>query len=249
MSSPKLNPFEDAPVIAKTNSPSKKKGKERPCVELGDKLDKLAAFKVLEKLLENEAAILNAEVREEVIGKFASDAHEIGRKPDSFVGVGSRSRASCEIRKRGSNMPLSPEVVEQLEQLGIPYSKQVKVEERFVLNPALDQATLGYLAEVIKKDPKLKGKQIIMKQNEEYINTVSDDTIDQMAKKVSVDTMRVLLEKVATFAIGKYSFDGNNIEDGDKQVTTEAKSIALSILQEMGVLPAPAPAVDKKKKA
>jgi hypothetical protein len=242
------NPFATAPEAPKLSKP-KGKGKERTSIDLGADLDKLAAFKVLEKLLEGEGKMIQAQVRDQVISLFAEQAKESGKKPESFVGTGERSIASCELRRRGSNMPLTPEVAEELKQLDIPVEKSVKVPERFIISPDLDQATLEHLAKVVASDPKLKGKTVVMRQAEEYTYVVSEATIDGLATKASVETCKLLLEKVATFAIGKFQFDGVGIEGADKQVTPEAKAIALSLLQDMGVLPAAEVVVAAKKRA
>ena len=231
------NPFgnvAEAPKITK----SKSKAKQRDTVDLGDKLDRLAAFKVIEKLLEGEAKLLQADVKDTVVGIFAEQAHETGKKPESFVGMGERAAASCELRRRGSNMPLTPEVAAELDALKIPYDKAVRVPERFVINPAIDQATLMHLASIVKSDPLLKDKNVVMKQAEESSSVVSDATIDALCKSTSVETCKMLLEKVATFAIGKFQFDGAAIE-ADKTVTESAKAIAIGLLQQMGVLPTP----------
>lgn len=242
------NPFGIVAEAPKTAKP-KAKGKEREQVELGSKLDKLAAFKVIEKLLEDEGKLIQNEVKEEVITLFAEKAHESGKKPESFVGLGERAQASCELRRRGSNMPISPEVADELTQLGIPFEKNIKVPERFVINPALDQETLMHLGKLVQNDPLLKGKNVVMKQAEEHTQVVSEETIEALAKNTSVETCKMLLEKVATFAIGKFNFDGCAIEDGDKHVTENAKAIAISLLQEMGVLPQAAIIEKSKKRA
>lgn len=233
-----INPFASAPEAPKVAKPSKAK-RERVAVELGDKLDRLAAFKVFHKLIDGEAKILEAEVREDVIARFAETACSTKSRPESFIGTGERATASCEIRRRGSNMPISDEVRADLDHLGIPYDTLDKVPERFIINPEIDQDTLAHLAKIVQTDPKLKGKTIVMKQSQEATHVVSEATIDGLASVTTPETCKALLEKVATFAIGKFNFDGAAIEGGDKNVTPEAKAIALSLLQEMGVLPSP----------
>lgn len=235
-----FDPFASAPTIA--GPKPKSRSKERTSVELGDDLDKLAAFKVLEKLLESEQKILRSFVEEQVIEVMAKDAFESGKKPESFDGTGTLAIASCQIAKKAKTSRLTPEIADELRALKLPIGKTVTVESRLILNPDLDQETLTYLAKLVGTDPKLKSKMVVMRQAEDSFETIAEDTIDELAKQ-PLDVIRRLLPKVANFSIGKFRFDGAAIEadkDSAEAVTPEAKANAIAILQDMGVLPAPA---------
>lgn len=244
--------FNNAPTVAPITKPKSKKGTEREEVELTG-LDKLAAFKVLEKVLEQESAGEAARIREEVVSIFVQRSIDLGKKPDSFVGVGVSSAASCEIRRRGSNMPLDADTAATLEAkgLGACVNKTVKVPERLILNPDLPQDALARLATLVKSDPVLKSQVVVMKQPEEFAYTVSESALDLLAKSGDEEIVAGMIERMATFAVGKFKLDGEAIEakvgEGEAKqslVTPRAKKKAIEILVAMGVLPAPsAPAL------
>ena len=236
-----VNIFASAPVVGK---PSKKKG-DREEFDLGDNLDLLASFAVLEKLLKSEAELVKAGIKEAVITHFADEGKAHAKKPDSFVGVGDRSTASCELRRNGSNRPLTPDVLELLDKYGVEYGENEIIPARFVFNPDLDQVTLEHLSKIITTDPVLKDKNIVMRQEEKKTYIVEDKTLDQVAK-LPVADQKLLLEKVATIAIGKFTLDDAKIED-NKTVTVDAKATAISILQGIGVLPKPEVVATKQR--
>jgi len=242
--------FNNAPTVEKVEK--KKAGKkEREEVEI-DELDKLASFKILEKVLEEESSGLQARVRQTVIDFFAERMAETGSKPDSFVGVGEYAHASCEMRRRGSNMPLDPETVERLINAGLEscINRNVKVPERLILNPNLPQESLVRLAELVKSDAQLKNEVVVMRQEEEFNFSVSESGLDMIAKSRDGELILSVLEKMATFAIGKFKIDGESIEQGkddDKCITPNAKKRAIEALISFGVLPQPEVVTVKKK--
>jgi hypothetical protein len=245
-----LDLFNNAPTVEKVEK--KKAGKkEREEVEIDD-LDKLASFKVLEKVLEQEAKGLQARIREEVVNFFAERMAETGQTLSSFVGIDDCSTASCEIRRKGSNMPLDPETVERLIGAGLEscINRNVKVPERLILNPNLSQDSLVRLAELVKNDAVLKNEVVVMRQEEEFTCVVSESGLDLIAKSRNAELILSVIEKMATFAIGKFKIDGESIEQGkddDKCVTPNAKKRAIESLISFGVLPQPEVVAVKKK--
>ena len=247
---PLVNPFADAPVMAPIIKAAKSKAKKREEVEIGPMLDKLAAFKVVETMLEAEAKLLRKQVDEITEHEFISQMIESGKKPESFIGVGERAQAMCGFSKKASNVALSAEIIERFDALQIPYEKDVKVPARLVINPDLDQALLQHLAELVKKDPRFKGETVVMMQVEEVKYVVSEDTIATLAGK-SEEVVSELFRSVGTLTVSKFKFDDAEItsKHGDVTMPTEdAKAVAISLLQDMGVLPKPE-VVELKRKA
>lgn len=240
------DPFGAVPTTAPISPTKKGKGKEREAVEI-ENLDTLASFKVLEKVLEQEAGLIEANVRQLVIDRYVEAMAENGKKPDSFVGVGEHSSASCEIRRRGSNMPLDEETALALQGRGISVEKKVKVPSRFVINPEIPQDALQRLAELVKTDPVLSQHTVVMKQPEEYTWTTSETTLDALAQTKDAEFILDQLERLATFAVGKFKIDGVDIEAATgqtdeeghkiKAVTPGAKARAIKHLTRIGVLP------------
>lgn len=241
-----LGMFENAPNAAPVTPTKSKKGKERQALDV-EGLDDVAAFRVLGKVLEQESAGHEARVKENVISMYVDMLIDQGKKPESFLGIGEISSASCEIRKKASNVALSEDTVKLLKQRGIPVDSSVKVPARFIINPDLPQEALAQLANLVKNDPMLSKMAIVLKQPEESISTVSESSIDVLAKTGDRELIESLITEVATFAVGKFMLNGEGIEtkvegsDGEKQsvVTPTAKRSAIEILIRMGVIPMP----------
>lgn len=244
-----FNPFASAPKLEPTSSKPKAKGKKaRDEFEI-ENLDKDAAFSVLEAVLKAEGDLVHEQVRQDSIEHYVDLMIEQGKKPDSWVGVGEFASASCEIRRRGSNMPIDEETAMALQSKGIPVDKKVRVPERLVLNPEFQndpskQHLLQRLADIVAKDPVLSKETIVLNQPEEFSYITSEASLDVLAKTGDRGLIRQFVERLATFAVGKYKFDGMPIESSEKtgdgkvkSVTPEAKAKAIEILQKIGVLP------------
>lgn len=141
-------------------------------------------------------------------------------------------------------MPLDEETALALQQRGISIEKKVKVPARFIINPEVPQDVLVRLAELVKTDPVLSGQTVVMKQPEEYSYVVGETTIDALAKTGDAEFILDMIEKCATFAVGKFKLDGMDIEatvrngeEKQKSVTPGAKAAALKILRSIGVFP------------
>lgn len=230
------NPFGSAKVLAPTAPAKKSKSKSRDEYEITD-LDKDAAFQVVKKVLEDEGAIIHEQCRAEAQERYIELMIEMGRKPDSFVGEGERSKASCEMRKRASNLPVDPETVAKLQARGISVEKKVKVQKLYAFNPELSQEKLMEIGEVLAK---AGFGDVVVQQPEESIFVTTDATLDELARTGDRDFIREFVEKVSTISVGKFTIDGNPIEAGkgaEKAVTPEAKAAAIEILQKLGVLP------------
>jgi hypothetical protein len=245
---PVANVFDNAPVVA-TKPLKVGKSQERMRIVLSskDKLDKFAAICVVMKSLEGEAKVIESEVKDEVRTIFAKQAILYKKHPDSFVGVGDRATASCELRRRGSNMPITADLVAILEENNIPVGKNEKVPERFVFNPDLDQADLVYIGQLLAADPKLRGKQIVMKQQEQSTFVVTEDSLTQLALCGDESFIASMYEKLCTTAVGKFALDNEAIEQ-NKCVTPDAKAAALATCVEMGLFPSLATVAAKTRK-
>lgn len=220
-----VNPFLDAPKVATVTSiDAKKKGKRRDEVEI-EGLKKVAALKMVADSIKNEADLRAEQVKAQVVEHYVDLMVESGRKPDSFVGVEDNASASCEIRKRGSNLSISEETAQKLVAVGVSVEKKVKVEQRLVLNPNLGNDELVKIKKVLDSNAETKNMQIVMVQPEEFTYVTTDTTLDELAALRKRELIAELVEAVATFAVGKYKID-----------SADPKADALAILKQLGVL-------------
>jgi len=231
-----------APDIFKVKKSNKK---EREEIDFGDELDELAAIEVLIDSLEGIGKQLKAEMGELAYEAYADRAFEHKKHPSSFVALGEVATASVEMRRRGANMPIvDPEVLKDLNKLKIPLQKNVKIPERYVLNQELIQKEeiRNAISEALSSHPKLKNivGDLIQLQGEEYTYCTNETTLEIAAQKLTKEQYVQYIPFLSTLAIGKFHLNGEAITEGkkeDKVVTNEAKSLAIKMLQERGILP------------
>lgn len=251
---PTIDIFASAKSTPQVNTAKSGKGKDRFTIEFGTDLDRLAAIEVLIDSLEGLGGQLKSSLRERAYDEFTEQNTKAKKHNSSFVATGEHAQASVEVRRRGSNMPISDKaVLEQLQAAGVPLEKKIKVPERFVFNNAhlQNQDIRDALQEALLSHPKLKAiaGSLVERQEEEFTWSPSEEALQVAAASLDADVYRNLVPFMTTLAIGKWHLDGEATNEGKgeaKTITPGAKSAAIGMLQEMGVLP---PATQKKKKA
>lgn len=206
----------------------KRKGPEE--IELGSTLDTLAAIKALTESLGTIYTTCEKELKDRMVAEFVSQAIKTGKRPDSFRGVSAHAEASCELKKRASNVYLSDEEKNILDANEIPSAKKVTheaIDERFFFNPALvaDASLAAKISAALGKVPELQGQEILMKQvaREEQVRFFLEDGALEAVCAIKDGTkMRELLRIAASLAI----------KPGMKEATIEK---ALEIIRKAGV--------------
>lgn len=244
---PKIDIFASAKSTPQVSDVKSSKGKDRFTINFGAELDQLAAIEVLIDSLEGLGGQLKSALRERAYDEFTEQNTKAKKHSSSFVATGEHAQASVEVRRRGSNMPINDDVVlGQLQAAGVPLEKKIKVPERFVFNHAhlQNQDIRDALQEALMSHPKLKAiaGSLIERQEEEFTWSPSQETLQVAAATMNPDTYRNLVPFLTTLAIGKWHLDGEATKQGtgeEKSITPGAKSAAIGMLQEMGVLPIP----------
>lgn len=216
-----VNPFEAAVELSPVSAGKKEKTRKQTEME---NLELLAALQVIKKAIEEEADLLQAQIRNKAIEEFIEVMKSSGKKPESFLAVEGLAQANCEIRKRGSNLAVSAEVAEKLSAQGIELEKKVKIPERFVFNPELTQEQLMVVGEVLASNAKTKNLQVVARQPEEYYYATTDTTLDQISQQ-NENFIRETLESCAVFSVGKFKLD-----------CVDPKGKAIEIAKKKGVL-------------
>lgn len=171
---------------------------EKERVELQG-LEEYAYIVGLEKNLEAVKETLYDGLVDELRTKFSAVTN--GKRPANFRGVEGHAEASCELRNRSVNSPLSDEEAKLLDDSGIEYEILEIVPERFVINPefAADHALMQRVAKALES---VKGlpENFIQMQAAQTKRVVSDETIEQTFTK-DPEVIQAVIDTVGAFAI------------------------------------------------
>jgi hypothetical protein len=126
-------------AAATTNAviPEKPKAKkaEKPGVEMGVALEKIAAIDALTASLKGIRETYEGQVKDEMADRFVSEGTAIKHRPENFRGVHGLGEASCELRKRSTASALSEEEANELIKAGIEVEEVEVTPEAFLFNP------------------------------------------------------------------------------------------------------------------
>lgn len=188
----------DTPSIVAPKAKTKAKAKAEVAIE---GLQELAMIDALQKALEGVRASIEGAVKGAALARFVEYIRENGVRPESFKGIEKGASASLELRRKGSNIPLSEGAVAMLNEYGIEPAKEVTTPRLFALNPQYAEN-----AELLAKvDAALSGivpADFIMLQEERSKRTVSEETLAQALKVMQKnhDAPAELLSTMTTLA-------------------------------------------------
>jgi hypothetical protein len=112
-----------------------------------------AVLKSVKTLCATQAEAVKAEMREH----FLSQVRQLKKRPPNYRGYEGDASASCELKKRATTSPFTPEEIELLNEYDIPVGENVVVEKQFRVNPeyANDPKKLAQIAKLLEKVPDL----------------------------------------------------------------------------------------------
>lgn len=226
--------FDDAPELPPIIPLARRRSKLRKQVKIQDQ-DLLVCHLTEMRKHRDEFLELYKSQKKHVKKQFAKDAFELKKKPEAFIGIGDISQVHCEIRRKGSNIPLSDKITEWLDSKGIPYDKHVKIPARWVINEEAE-STLEIVAKILASHPNKKVRALIKRQPKETIHAVSDATIDVMAQKCTQSEIDEFLEELAFYApCSRPMLYNQRIYDGNGRVAEKAHEIARDYLAEFTI--------------
>lgn len=168
----------------------------------------LANYAIIDKVVKGFTALqktLGEGVKDEIVSTFVSMGGQFKKRPDNFRGTDGVASASCEIRKRASTSPLTPEETDLLDKNGVPYEEVTLQEDCYVINAAYfaDQAMLEKVSKALEA---VKGlpDDFIMRQTAIKKKVVTDESIETVFAKGLAAS---LLDVVCVPAI-KPTYDG-----------------------------------------
>ena len=164
-------------------------------------LEKLASIDALMKSLNALKETADADVKNHQKEYFINEGMKIGKRPDNFKGKEGIATASCELRSRSSNSPLSDNELELLKKHDIPIERVDIIEETFIVNPKyLDDSDL--LERVGTAIGRVKGlpEDFILKQGGDFKYVVSDDALDKLFAIKDINVVSLLVPVIGVLA-------------------------------------------------
>jgi hypothetical protein len=194
-----------APVTVKTAAEKKSKKTQ---VAMGSDLDRVAAIDNIMKALEARKAVYEASVKASMKNYFVVEGLRRGQQPENFEGVGEKSTASCELRKRSTASKLNAEEQKLLKDNNIPFTEvaDIDIPERFFFNEeilTMGPEVLQQISAALLAIPALKGKEVLKVQpaQKESKFVTTDETIDAVCALKDMNKITELLTVVGTMAI------------------------------------------------
>jgi len=183
-----FNVFDAAPALAKVVKNSK--GKVKPTFEL-EGLDDYAQYRAISVAAESLCVERRSTMDPILYNYFAEEGCKLRRKPENPDGKGVEGigLGSLELRKRGTNSPLSPEEQEFLAANNVPVETVIVTPATFIINPKFlsDAALMKKVGEALAAigvpvDMTNPENSFIQRQQEVSKVVVSDETIDATYK-------------------------------------------------------------------
>lgn len=156
-------------------------------------LQQYAELKALQGAIAAVLGTLESEIKGQAFDMMMETAEESHKAPDSFNGVEGIATVNIQMRKRGTNSPLSEGELAILSDAGLTAHEEVGVQELFAINPAYatDDKLLGKVSKALEK---IVPEDFIVKQEKKAKMVVSTDTMEAAFKmdKLNPDVVKVV---------------------------------------------------------
>jgi hypothetical protein len=165
-------------------------------------LEELAAIDAAMKSLKAIRETLESDVKTAMKDQFVNTGIKAGKRPENFKGNEGIASASCELRARASNSPLSADEVALLAKYEIPTQTVDTVTETFIINPKYlnDSALLEKVGNAIGKIKDVP-EDFIQKQNAVSKTIVAEGALDVLFAKNDANLVSTLLGTVGVLAL------------------------------------------------
>lgn len=156
-------------------------------------LQQYAELKALQGAIAAVIGTLETEIKGQAFDMFIERAEETHKAPESFNGVEGIATVNVQMRKRGTNSPLSEGELAILADAGIAAYEETSVQELFAINPTY-AADSKLLAKVSKALEKIVPEDFIMKQEKKAKMVVATDTMEAAFKmgQINPDVIKVV---------------------------------------------------------
>lgn len=222
--------FGAAPV--KEVKPKADKKTEKPGVEMGSAIEKVAAIDFITKSLKGLRETYEGMAKDEMFDKFLEQGMKAQHRPENFRGTHGMGEASCELRQRASTSPLSDEEVSELTKANIEVEEVTIVEEAFQFNPevlknpelrakisaAFAKIDFGGLTPIIKIEEQKKAV-VTPEAIEKVFATITDSKLGR--KLASMMTVLAIKSKWNGKKQDAYSLLNDDLKNGTEKNGTE----------------------------
>ena len=185
-------------ATAKTIAPKVTKAKVAKAEITMTGLQQYAELKALQTAIAAVIGTLESEIKGQAFDMFIETAEETNKAPESFNGVEGIASVNIQMRKRGTNSPLSAAELEILTNAGLKAFEETSVQELFAINPtyAADSKLLGKVSKALEK---IVPEDFIMKQEKKAKMVVSAETMESAFKMATIDPN--VIKVVTTMAL------------------------------------------------
>jgi len=190
-----LDMFAAAAKTAVIEEKPKGKKAEKPGIESGSALAKVAAIDFITKSLKGVRETYEGMLKDEMFDHFLDEGIKIGRRPENYRGINGFGEASCEMRQRSSASVLTEEEASELTKAKIEVTEVTIKEEAYLFNPeVISNPELRAKVSKALSGIDFGGLQPILYQPSEKAKVASPEAIEQ-AFKVIKDSK--ILRKIA----------------------------------------------------
>lgn len=152
-----------------------------------------AELKALQGAIAAVIGTMEAEIKDTSFDMFLETAQETNKAPASFNGVEGIASVNIQMRKRGTNSPLSEGELAILAEAGIQAYEETSVQELFAINPvyAADDKLLSKVSKALEK---IVPEDFIVQQQKKAKMVVSPETLEAAfkMKKINPEVIRVV---------------------------------------------------------
>jgi len=214
--------FGAAPVQPKK---AKKEKTEKTEVEFESDFATLVNVAIVESALKGVKDSLSEQYKEFALEIFCETIKESPKQPETFRAFNGDATGSFQFRKSGSGF--GQEIADLLDEKEIPYEKEVKTGEQFVINPEIlaNQELLGRLAVALKAIKEFEGIQIVQKVEAVTKNQFTDATIHGIVKNFDESEQKRIFGEISTLAFADPKLAGLNHKD-QSCVSTALQNLA-----------------------
>jgi hypothetical protein len=202
-----MNMFAKAAAAAPAKPKAKAKEADTSIVMEG--VEQYAAICAVMKSLEAVQKTLASDLKAQGVDLMVTEGMRLKSAPESIKAREGQGSANIQLRCKGSNIALSEEDIERLNENNIPLQTVDNVVETYVINPAYkdDEKTLEKVSKALAKVPGLP-EDFIQLQRDQKVCVDGDNTLNALMAIKDRALVEALLPLVTIQAI-KPTFTGD----------------------------------------
>lgn len=196
-------------AAAAPKAPAKSKKPDKVSVPIKG-MKRYAAICQVFTSVETIKKTLASDIKTRILAHFVVEGMKTKGRPVNFQGSEDGATGSCELRVRGSNIPLSETEQALLTEHDIPFETTDRVTETYIINPAYaqDEAMLALVSKALEKVKGLPEDFIQLQSEKSAI--VTAESVTSVFALEDVALVTELLPIVTVIAAGKTKVGGDD---------------------------------------